>query len=475
MDHMNIKMLSIIFLGAISATNQLCADVKPFQVELPTFNVKLDASSPIVFKPDFTDMGKDIGSGMGDIFRSGARSFSDATNSDQYSQDLSNGMSGAARSLGGGIGAFNAEANQRLFPEMATTFRGVVGSAINKRNSLQFGGLIALSIAIAATGYYLTRFIWDVISHKVLHPKPVILLPETKVGRWDRTKRWWNGYKSPAMIFDQKVKDRLIEIEEKTKQIKAHNKNKKNKRAQMNYDNLLLHGKPGTGKTLFARILADKTDMDFIATTAASLLQSGVSGVKYFNDIVGMANRSKYGAIIFIDEADALFVDRDTLSPDSDHYKVLNHILALTGDGSNKFMLIAATNHAYVMDNSMGRRFQDQVDMPLPDEQTRKELIELYANSELFNIKEHGKQFVKTARLLLDAEMIDIMVQKTVGLSHAEIKDMMQAMRKKALIATDGMITAAHVLQAIDQAVGKHEVFENNMIRREKRFNLAHA
>lgn len=474
MDHMN-KKLAIFFLSILFACDQVFADLNLSSIALPALNVKLDTSTPIVVKADFKDIGKDIGSAVGDAFRTGARSFSDATNDQQYGQDLSSGMRGGARSMGEGIGAFNDEAQQGLFPAMATSFRGFVGTAINKRNSFQFGGLIALSIAIAATGYYLTRFIWDVITHKVLHPKPVILLPDTKIGRIDRLKRWWNGYKTPVMIFDQKVKDRMIEIEEKTKQIGAHNKNRKNKRAQMNYDNLLLHGKPGTGKTLFARILADKTDMDFIATTAASLLQSGVSGVKYFNDIIGMARRSKHGTIIFIDEADALFVDRDTLNPDSDHYKVLNHILALTGDGSNKFMLIAATNHAYVMDNSMGRRFQDQVDMPLPDEITRTQLIELYAGIELFNGKEHNRQFIKAAKLLLNNEMIALVAQKTDGLSHAEIKDMMQAMRKKALIASDGMITAAHIVQSIDQAVSKHAVFEDNMLKREKRFNLAYA
>ena len=65
----------------------------------------------------------------------------------------------------------------------------------------------ALSIAISVTGYYLTRFIWDVITHKVLYPKPVILLPDTKIGRIDRLKRWWNGYTTPAMIFDAVVSD----------------------------------------------------------------------------------------------------------------------------------------------------------------------------------------------------------------------------------------------------------------------------
>ena len=64
---------------------------------------------------------------------------------------------------------------------------------------------------------------------------------------------------------------------------------------------------------------------------------------------------------------------------------------ALTGDGSNKFMLIAATNHAHVIDEAMGRRFQDRLYMPLPDASTRKDLIELYVNTVLFNEKQNEK------------------------------------------------------------------------------------
>jgi AAA+ superfamily predicted ATPase len=461
----------MMMIGCVICMSQLDALPKAFPIELPAIAVKLDASSPIKIQPDFSHIGHELGAGVGDFFRGGAKAFANEMDSEQYGQDLSRGMGGLAKNMGNAVGEFNAEADQTLFPEMAHTFRGFVSSAINQRNSWQFGGLIALSFAISATGYYLTRFVWDLITYKVLHPKPVIILPGSTYGRWDRCKRWWKGYQSPAMLFDQEVKDRLIEIEEKTKLIRSHNRIKKNKYTQISYDNLLLHGKPGTGKTLFARILADKTDMDFVATTAASLLQSGVMGVKYFNDLVDMARRSKYGLIIFVDEADALFVDRDTLHPDSDHYKVLNHILALTGDGSNKFMLIAATNHSYVMDNSMGRRFQDQVQMPLPDEVTRRELIELYAQKELFNEKENGKECAAAARSLLSTKVIDDIVQQTAGLSHAEIKDIMCAMRKKALAAPDSMITAAHITDALRQAINKHELFESNMIKRQKRFN----
>lgn len=339
---------------------------------------------------------------------------------------------------------------------------------ISKIREYFFWGVLYTTIPI--TGYLITKsaeITMDVIRAELLAPKPQILLPGSKYGRWDRINRWRSGYTSPAMIFDSTVKDRLIEIEEKTKNIRDHIRKGK----KTTYDNLLLHGKPGTGKTLFAQILADKTNMDFLSVTAASLLQSGVEGIKYFDELLTMANRSKYGVIIFVDEADALFVDRNTLDPSSDHYKILNHILTLTGNGSNKFMLIAATNHAYVMDPAMGRRFQDRVLMPLPSAETRKELIILYSKQALFNTKENNKAFVETAKKLLTPTTINNIVDQTNGLSHSEIKDMIVAMHKKACATKTGMITIAHIHNAVKEAIEKKQALEEDQKLLEQKIN----
>jgi AAA+ superfamily predicted ATPase len=350
--------------------------------------------------------------------------------------------------------------------DIKESFQTIIGSMINTENAIRYGYPLAFWTALSLSGIYGSRVLWKVIEKKLIDPKPDIILPGSKYGYWDRIKRWRNGYSSPPMIFDQQVKYRLTEIQEKTKTIRNHI----HKGKTASYDNLLLYGKPGTGKTLFAQILADYTDMDLLPVTAASLLQSGVEGIQYFNELLDMAHRSKYGIILFVDEADALFIDRDNLDPSSDHYKVLNHILALTGTGSSKFMLIAATNHAYVMDAAMGRRFQDRVLMPLPDEATRKELITLYCNSVLYNETKNSEDFIDAAESLLTQQVTNCIAQKTAGLSHAEIKDMVYAMHKKALCTETGIIAAVHINDAVNQAIEKARVLQVDKSKREQRF-----
>ena len=119
--------------------------------------------------------------------------------------------------------------------------------------------------------YQGARMMLDVLQHKLTTPAITILRPETKYGRTDRLKRWWSGYKTPPMIFDQSVKERLEEIKKITINIRNHIQ--KGIKKGVTYRNLLLYGKPGTGKTLFVQVLADETDMDLLSVSAGDLLR----------------------------------------------------------------------------------------------------------------------------------------------------------------------------------------------------------
>lgn len=390
-----------------------------------------------------------------------------AANNKQLQTEAERASEGGAKIFSAGARGARKEwtGKNGLFNEIGQITQGAIGSVFNYRNAMQFALPTAAGTIIALSAYYGPKVFWNVLEQRLLTPKPAILLPGSKYGRKDRLHRWWTGYKTPPMIFDASVKERLEEIEEKTRNIRDHIYQGQ----KITYDNLLLYGNPGTGKTLFAEILADKTNMDILKVTAASLLQSGVEGIKYFDELITMANKSKYGVIIFVDEADALFVDRDTLKPDSDHYKVLNHILAVTGSGSNKFMLIAATNHAYVMDPAMGRRFQDRVLMPLPDANTRKELLHIYMDEQLFNEKNRSAQFISAANSILTNAKIKSIVEQTAGLSHAEIKDMVTIMGKKANATKDGIITRRNVDTAVSEAIEKKKALERDLLEREQK------
>lgn len=337
---------------------------------------------------------------------------------------------------------------------------GLTSDKIKAANSAAFRGLIVAIpplMGILLLGG--AKIGLKIIKRDLLTPKPAILNKKQNpvYGRIDRLREWWSSKPMQKMVFNDEVKDRLEEVAKKTILLRELIKKGKNR----TYANVLLYGEPGTGKTLFAQQLARQTNMDFLPVTAASLLQKGIEGIQYFDEIIDMANRSPYGAIIFIDEADGLLVDRNAIDPGLDHYKILEHILAVIDSRSDKFMVVAATNRAYLLDSAMNRRFQDQIEMPLPNAQTRVKLVELYVQQILFNEQETNKQFVAAAKDLFVDAVIEFIANATNGLSHAEIADMIEAMRNKAEL-NKRVVQRADVESAVNQAVAKHKHNEEN-------------
>lgn len=327
---------------------------------------------------------------------------------------------------------------------------------ITPERAIRYGGIITLMLALP----YGSRLAWNMLEKNILNPAPAIINKQAypKYGWWDRVSRWWSDYKMPPVVFDQSVKNHLIEVEKKTKSIRDHIL-AGDKRAT--YVNLLLYGPPGTGKTMFARVLADYANMDFLPTTAEILMRSSTA----FDDLIAMANRSGYGTIIFIDEADALFYDRTRLlqstAPDAlAQYKTLNHILGSIDRRNNKFMVIAATNFPQVMDKAMHSRFPDKVEMPLPDVSTRQALLRLYSEKELFDEKHNSKEFVEAARLLLNQQKINEIAQQTAGFSPRDIQGLIQTIADLARHSTkNGLVTAEHINNSVNRALQEHQKF----------------
>jgi SpoVK/Ycf46/Vps4 family AAA+-type ATPase len=339
----------------------------------------------------------------------------------------------------------------------------IISELLYSTNNLKYLMVVGTGLGlISFLAFYGPRIVYDHFFAK----RPTILLPGSKIGYYDRQKRLREGYISPEMIFATEVSEQLTDLVNITDMIKKDIKTG----LKRTYRNVMLWGPPGTGKTLFANVLADKLDMDFCSITAGSLLQKDV-GIQFLNEFERMARKSRYGMILFIDEADALFVDRNTLNIASEqgleHYKVLNHLLAMTGDGSNKFMLIAATNHAQNIDDAMGRRFQERIYMPLPDTKTRTKLVDLYVNKLLFAEADNGVLFTQNAKRIMTSKILKDIVAQTEGLSGAEIKDIIAQIQNLGLQTNNKAITAVHVQKAVEQGVQKRKDQENDLIKRQ--------
>ncbi|MFQ5815115.1 MAG: proteasome-activating nucleotidase [Candidatus Hydrothermarchaeaceae archaeon] len=147
---------------------------------------------------------------------------------------------------------------------------------------------------------------------------------------------------------------------------------------------VLLYGPPGSGKTLLAKAVAHETNSVFIKLIGSELVRKYIGeGARLVRELFKMATE-KAPSIVFIDEVDAIGAKRmdSATSGDREVQRTLMQLLAEM-DGFNPrgdIRIIAATNRPDIIDPAMLRpgRFDRLIDIPLPDEKGRLEILEIH-------------------------------------------------------------------------------------------------
>ena len=147
---------------------------------------------------------------------------------------------------------------------------------------------------------------------------------------------------------------------------------------------VLLVGPPGCGKTLLAKAVANQTNATFIRMVGSELAQKYIGeGGRMVRELFSLA-KEKSPSIIFLDEIDAIGAKRldGSTSGDREVQRTLMQLLSeLDGfDNLEDVKIIAATNRPDILDDALLRpgRFDRVIEIPLPDENGRKEILSLH-------------------------------------------------------------------------------------------------
>jgi len=200
---------------------------------------------------------------------------------------------------------------------------------------------------------------------------------------------------------------------------------------------LLLAGPPGTGKTLTAAAIAGELGLPlmqvrldglitrFMGETAAKLRQIFDSTVQ---------TRGVY----FFDEFDAIGSHRGIANDVGEIRRVLNSFLQMIEQDSSHSLIIAATNHAEILDPALFRRFDDVLHYELPGAEQISDLLQ----ARLAGFADKGIRWEDLAKA-------------AISLSYAEISRAADEVLKDALIHDRELVSEEEVRSMLEE---RHEM-----------------
>jgi len=206
---------------------------------------------------------------------------------------------------------------------------------------------------------------------------------------------------------------------------------------------VLLYGPPGTGKTLLARAVASNISANFLKVVSSAIVDKYIGeSARVIREMFAYA-RDHQPCVIFMDEIDAIGGRRFSqgTSADREIQRTLMELLnQMDGfDTLGKVKVIMATNRPDVLDPALLRpgRLDRKIEIPLPNEQSRIEILKIHAH----NITKHGdidyEAIVKLSDGCNGADLRNVCTEAGMFAIDAERayviqEDFMRAVRKVA-------------------------------------------
>ena len=196
---------------------------------------------------------------------------------------------------------------------------------------------------------------------------------------------------------------------------------------------LLLVGPPGTGKTMTASVLGGELGIPLFQVRLDGLLTKfmGETAAK-LRQIFDATEQTR--GVYFFDEFDAIGSQRGLANDVGEIRRVLNSFLQMIEQDQSHSLIVAATNHAEILDHALFRRFDDVLHYELPGEAQITALLRT-------RLLRYAAKGVSWKRL----------IESAIGLSYAELSRAADEVLKSALMQHREQVGEAEIRDTLNE------------------------
>lgn len=333
-------------------------------------------------------------------------------------------------------------------------------------------GRTILALSVAAAGVYSmregARVGGRILEKRLLTPSLVRESSATtgrytlrgRVGHWFDAARGIEkeGESLTDVILRKDIADRVGRLAVATRNTRANG---------APYRHMMFYGPPGTGKTMLAKRLARSSGMEYAIMSGGDVGPLGKDAVTELHRLFDYAERSSRGMLLFIDEADAFLASRSRASMSEEQRNALNALLFRTGESSDKFMMVLATNRPGDLDSAVLDRTDESLLFDLPDAPARKALVRQYWKKYILEAGAAATGgvgslmgFKRSAKIALDSdfgeEWLDSVATRTEGFSGRGIAKLMLSVQGNVYGRADAKLSEDLAEQVLEWKLAEY-------------------